>query len=256
MIHGKRIVGQTLAVALGVVTLGLVPLGCGAAQDDYSLVDPSERERPTQSGWSSEGEKAQLESAARLQAQACLEKHGQPWSRRTYDLRYDAQVNEDRAITEVKLRDTTLPEDVEGCLRQVIGTLRVPEEALRSRSSGPVSGGETMRREQRGPLGSNESQNPLVWGFAILLEAVELEVVVQVFVGAIAAVGTIATSKKDPLKDCLDKYVACQDTPLGKLQVDVWGTSVCESCRRLCTKKGAWPSGFDKAVGWQTCTWP
>lgn len=253
MVERKRIVGQTLAVVLGVFALGSIPLGCGAAQDDYTLIDPSKKERSTYAGSSSPNEKAQLDPAERRQAQACLENHGQPWSRRAFDLRYDVQVNEDRAITEVKLRDTTLPEDVEGCLRQVIGTLMVPEEALRSRSSGPISGGEKMRREQRGPLGSNESQNPLVWGFAILLEAVELEVVVQVFVGAIAAVGTIVTSKKDPKKDCLDKYVACQGSPLGKLQVDKFGHSVCQTCWQKCRDEGAWPMGFEKTIGWQTC---
>ncbi len=58
-----------------------------------------------------------------------------------------------------------------------------------------------MRREQRGPLGSNESQNPILWGLAIGLEAVEFEVVVQVFVGAIAAVGTLAQPRRNPKKD-------------------------------------------------------
>lgn len=253
MVERKRIVGQTLAVVLGVFALGSIPLGCGAAQDDYTLIDPSKKERSTYAGSSLPNEKAQLDPAERRQAQACLENHGQPWSRRAFDLRYDVQVNEDRAITEVKLRDTTLPEDVEGCLRQVIGTLMVPEEALRSRSSGPISGGERMRREQRGPLGSNESQNPLVWGFAILLEAVELEVVVQVFVGAIAAVGTIATSKKDPKDDCLEKYVSCMDSPLGDFHMDVIGKTLCASCKDKCEREGVWPTGVKGTRRWHPC---
>lgn len=111
-------------------------------------------------------------------------------------------------------------------------------------------------REQRGPLGNNDSQNPIAWALFLVLEGVEVEISIDVLIGALVAVGTLAMPRrKDPDEECLDKYVACQATPLGKLQVDVYGKTVCASCYTLCLDEGTWPSGFGKTRGWQTCRW-
>lgn len=111
-----------------------------------------------------------------------------------------------------------------------------------------------MMREQRAPLGSNDSQNPLVWVFFVVLESVEIEVTIQVLVGAIAAVGTIATStQKDPDQECYEKYDACQDTPLGRIEGNVRGDSVCATCFKRCLGGNGWPSGFKRVNRWQSC---
>ena len=116
----------------------------------------------------------------------------------------------------------------------------------------PFSGGERMMREQRGLLGS-ESQNPLVWVIAIVVDEVGVTTIIEVGIGIIAAVGILATPRKPSPKDeCADKYSDCMDSPLGKLVVDVRGKTLCESCRSLCQADGAWPSGV-RAQRWHSC---
>lgn len=240
---------HSCVVAAG-VALSMLPLGCGAAQEEYALVEPSQDARMTEERHAND-----IPAAAQRQIQACFAQHKGPWSHVRYAARYEANSNKDGVLGHVKLQETTLDdEQIEPCVRGIIANLKVPESALRSRHSGPISGGERMTREQRGPLGSNDSQNPLVWVFLVVLESVEIEVTIQVLVGAIAAVGTIATStKKDPKDECSDKYDACQDTPLGKIEVDKRGTSVCASCLKLCISDGFWPAGFTITKRWQSC---
>lgn len=236
---------------LAVAGLALVPLGCGGAQEDYTVVYRPQEEREASHDSTQQRQDARLPPAIRQQAQACLEKHAAQLSSRTYGLRYDALADENGAMTDVKLRNTTLPDSVEQCFRQLIAGMNVSDREMRSRSSGPVSGGERMTRERRGPLGESESQNPLVWLGPFIVEAVGIEVIMEVFVGTIAAVGTIVTKKKK--KTCVDEYVACQETPLGSIQVDVRGSSVCDTCRKICVNEGSWPLGFEAVWGWQTC---
>lgn len=228
----------------------MLPLGCGAAQDDYTLVAPSHEsqiadERPAND----------VPAEAQKQIQACFAQHKGPWSHHRYAARYEAYSDKNGALDNVKLQATTLDDEpIESCVRGVIASLKVPESVLRTRRSGPVSGGERLTREQRRSLGSNDSQNPLAWVFLVVLEAVEIEVTIQVLVGAIAAVGTIATStKKDPKDECKDKYDACQDTPLGDLMGNVRGMSVCGTCFDKCRKEGEWPLGFKRLNRWQSC---
>jgi hypothetical protein len=227
----------------------MLPLGCGAAQDDYTLVAPSH-----ESQIADERPPNDVPAEAQKQMQACFAQHKGPWSHHRYAVRYQANTNNDGGLSDVKLQETTLEDPIEACVRGVIASLKVPESVLRTRRSGPVSGGERLTREQRGSLGSNDSQNPLVWVFFVVLESVEIEVTIQVLVGAIAAVGTIATStKKDPDQECYDKFEACQDTPLGKIEGNVRGTSVCATCFDKCRREGGWPSGFKRTRTWQSC---
>jgi hypothetical protein len=139
----------------------MLPLGCGAAQDDYTLVAPSHGsqiadERPPND----------IPGEAQKQMQACFAQHKGPWSHHRYAARYEAYSDKNGALDNVKLQATTLDDEpIESCVRGVIASLKVPESVLRTRRSGPVSGGEHLTREQRGSLGNNDSQNPLVWFF-------------------------------------------------------------------------------------------
>ena len=233
-------------VAAG-LTLAIIPLGCGAAQEEYLVV-----ERPSHEA-TDELRKDDLSAEVRGQVENCFKLHKGPWSQRKYSAHYKANSNERGVLRDVELQKTTLDDDLEVCVRKVIATITIPEAALRSGSSRPFSGGERMQREQRALVGSNESQNPIVWAFAIALEAVEFDVVVQVVVGAIAAVGTLAQPRKNPKDECIDKYDACMDTLLGRIQVDKRGTTVCASCLNLCIAQKLWPSGFEITNRWQTC---
>lgn len=239
------------AVSSGVVVAGLtlatIPLGCGAAQEEYTVV-----ERPHDQA-ANESHKDEPSAEVRQQIETCFKQHQGPWSQRKYSAHYKANANDRGALGNVELQKTTLDDALEVCVRKVIATTTIPEDVLRSGSSRPFSGGERMQREQRALVGSNESQNPIAWVFVIALEAVEIDVVVQVFVGAIAAVGTLAQPRKNPKDECTDKYDACIDTPLGSIQIDKRGTTVCASCLKRCVADEFWPSGFEITNGWQTC---
>jgi hypothetical protein len=156
---------------------------------------------------------------------------------------------------EIQLRGTTMQDDeVEGCLRQVIAAMTVPEGALHSRSSKPFSGGERMMREQRGLVGSSDSENPIVFLGPFIVEAIGVDVLIEVGIGIIAAVGTLVLPKST--KDfCTDKYSDCMDTPLGNIQVNKWGETVCATCQKNCNNKGVWPLGVILSNRWQSCVW-
>jgi len=228
------------------VGLAFLPLGCGGANDDYV---PVSRPQEAKSASSSD-QYATLSETESQKFQACMMKNVGNWFDKKYTVRYDAKADEHGALKEVQLRDTTLPENVETCFREVIAAMTLPEQMLRRRSAGPVSGGEKITRERRGALGESDSQNPFVIPF--ILEMIGIDVVIEIFVGTIAAVGTIVTSKKKK-NECLDKYVACMDSPLGNIQVDVIGTTVCASCKTLCDNDGFWPAGFKGTHKWHTC---
>lgn len=232
------------------LALGLVPLGCGGTQDDYTVI-----EHPSVAAEVARSHADELPEEIRRPLITCIQHHAGSWSGRSFAVRYDAKANQDGVVQEVTLRNTTLPEGgLEGCLRQVIATMTVPEQALRKRSSGPFSGGERMTRERRGPLGDSESSNPLVLLGPIIVEAVSVEVIIEIAVGIIAAIGTI--SRPPSLKDkCLDKYVQCIASPLGRIEVDVRGTTACASCQQQCLTEGSWPTGFMITKRWQTCLW-
>lgn len=233
-------------VAAG-LTLAIVPLGCGAAREEYTVV-----ERPHDQA-ANESPKDEPSAEIRQQIETCFKEHKGPWSHRKYSAHYKANSNDRGALGNVELQETTLDDELERCVRKVIATTTIPEDVLRSGSSRPFSGGERTQREQRALVGSNESQNPIAWAFVIALEAVEFDVVVQVFVGAIAAVGTLAQPRKDPKDECIDTYDRCMETPLGRIQVDIKGTTVCASCLDRCIAQELWPSGFKILNRWQTC---
>lgn len=238
--------------------LTFVLLGCGGVQDE-----PSRPSRPLEIGvvQSSKQPEPRNEdeppTATREKVKECIKlRTAEQWAERSYAVQFDAKATDQGKVTEVKIRDTTMPDaEVVECLRQAIATTTIPEHALRKRSVRPFSGGERMMREQRGLVGSeSESQNPLVWAFAIVVDEIGVTTLIEVGIGIIAAVGILATPKKPTPKDeCTDKYSECMDSPLGNLQMNVRGETVCATCRRRCVEIGAWPSGVKLTHRWQTC---
>ena len=235
------------------LALALVPLGCGGAQDDYTVI-----EHPSVAAEAGRPQADELPEEIRRPLITCIQQHAGSWSGRSFAVRYDAKANQDGVMQEVTLRSTTLPDGgLEGCLRQVIATMTMPEQALRKRSSGPFSGGERMMRERRGPLGDSESSNPLVLLGPIIVEAVSVEVIIEVSVGIIAAIGTILQPKKDPKEECLDRYVECMDTYFAGKDGPVKGTSRCAWCQKVCNdNNGVWPLTVSATVGTRSCQYP
>jgi hypothetical protein len=239
-----------------VIAAGLTLLcgafGCGGAQEEVRPVS-----RPVETGatypLAHQRDEVEISAAIRRQLKACIDLRAGRWSERSYAIQYDAKVNDRGEMLEIKLRGSTMQDDeVEGCLRKTIAAMTVPERALHSRSSRPFSGGERMMREQRGLIGSSDSENPIVFLGPFIVEAIGVDVLIEVGIGIIAAVGTLVLPKK-PVDECLDRYVACMDTPLGNIQVDVRGTTACETCRQRCRKMGAWPLAVLLTHRWQTC---
>lgn len=239
------------------LTLAFVPLGCGGAQDEASRMSrPLEIgavQSPKQPEPRNEDEPP---TATREKVKECIKlRTAEQWAERMYAVQFDAKATDQGEVTEVKVRDATMhdPEVVE-CLRQAIAATTIPERALRKPAVRPFSGGERMMREQRGPIGSESgSQNPLVWAFAIVVDEVGVTTLIEVGIGIIAAVGILATPRKPSPKDeCTDKYTDCMASPLGRLVVDVYGKTLCATCRSLCQRDGAWPSGV-KARRWYSC---
>ena len=111
-------------------------------------------------------------------AQQCLDRYRGRLSERSYAVQYNASATDTGHVVRVDLRDATLKDsEVEGCFRDAIAAMVVPPEALGLRLSGPVSGGETLTRERRIPLGSESgSENPFVFFIPFILETVGVEV--------------------------------------------------------------------------------
>ena len=235
------------------LTLAFVPLGCGGAQEEPAMVA-----RPSETGalhaLQNQRDGFEPPEATRQALKGCIKLRAGQWSERSYAVLMDAKATDHGDMSEVSIRGTTIrDDDVVECLRQSIAAMTIPEQELRRRSSRPFSGGERMTREQRGPIGS-DSQNPVGWAIVFVIEEVGVDVLIEVGVGIIAAVATLAIPKKTPPDDeCLDKYVACMDSLLGNLQMDVHGKSLCATCKELCDRDGAWPSGVKGTHRWYWC---
>lgn len=84
-----------------------------------------------------------------------------------------------------------------------------------------------------------------------------VEVIIEVSVGIIAAIGTILQPKKDPKEECLNRYVECMDTNFAAKDGPVKGTSQCAWCQKVCNdNNGVWPLTVQATVGMRSCQYP
>ncbi len=236
------------------LTLAFMTFGCGGVQEE-----PRGVSRPLEIGTvhssANQSEEVAFSEAIRQQLKACIDRPAGQWSERSYAVQFDAKANDRGDMVEVKIRNTTMRDDeVVECLRKAIAAMTVPEDALRPREVRPFSGGERMMRERRGPIGNSESENPFVLLGPFIVEAVGMEVIIEVGVMVIAAIATIVDpKKKDPKDECADEYTECMASPLGRLQVNKWGETVCATCQKICNRKGGWPLGVELTGRWQSC---
>jgi hypothetical protein len=234
-----------------VAALTLIPLGCGGAQGDYVVVS-----RPSAQRLMPARPEAPVPKETVSKLKACLERREGPWPESSYAVQYDAKANDHGVMLEVKVRDTTLHDaEVEACLRQAIATMDVPKEALTFRATRPVSGGERMMREQRGLLGSSDSENPLVLLGPVIVEAVGTQAIIEIGLMIVAAVATIVDPpEQTPEEKCIDRYVDCQMTDMGRKRGHLKGHSRCQWCFIACKNaKGVWPSRAQGAVSTVSC---
>ncbi|HRI72466.1 MAG TPA: hypothetical protein PK156_49865 [Polyangium sp.] len=228
------------------LTLAFMPLGCGAAQDNYEVLS-----RPSEQASASVGQGSGIPDVTARELKSCIE-HGAARLPRSSAVRFDVEPNDAGRVVKIALHKSTVQDsEVEGCLRQAIAEMTVP-----MRSSGPVSGGERMRREQRGPLGSeSESSNPFVlW---MVVEAVGVETLIEVGVGVIAAIATIVVPReKSPREKCQEPYSDCLMSSVASRRGSVHGHTLCLWCFEACVGNGGtWPTsvpGIGKNV-WHSC---
>lgn len=224
------------ALCLGLTNIwAVMPLGCGGAQEDYVVIS-----RPSDSTSAEPSPENRFRENTARAFRVCLEQHAPSLSERSYALRYDVQLNDRGNVVRSQLRTSNLQNaGAEGCISRVIAAMAVPDDAIHMRSR-PVSGGERMMREQRAMLNS-ESENPLVLLAPWVIESVGIDMIVQVGVGIIAAIGTIATSPKRD--ECQERYMDCLITDKGSQWGSVPKHSVCLWCRDSCKGNGGvWPA--------------
>ncbi len=233
-------------VAAAGLTLAVTPLGCGAAHEEYELVS-----RPSEQASASVGQGSGIPDVTARELKSCIE-HGAERLPKSSAVRFDVEPNDAGQVVKIALHKSTMQDpEVEGCLRQAIAEMTVP-----MRSPGPVSGGEHMTREQRGPIGSeSDSSNPIVlW---IVVEAVGVETLIEVGVGIIAVIGTLVLPReKSPREKCQEPYGDCLMSSVASRRGSVHGHTLCLWCFEACVGNGGtWPAsvpGIGKNV-WHSC---
>lgn len=220
-------------------TLVLTPLACGGAQDD-ALVQraPSKQFEPSRRD-------VNVPDATAREMKNCTAEATSRLTDVSYALQYTLFANADGKVSKVKLRDATLHDaELEECFERALEAMTVPVDALGLRSSRPVSGGERMMREQRAPLGSSESETPLVFLGPLIVEAGGVQVLFEI--GVVVLVGLanlIKDDEEDARRKCQIQYVDCLMTQVAGGNGSVHGETRCEWCRQQCVKdRGTWPA--------------
>lgn len=224
------------AIATASLTIAMVPLGCGGAQEEYPHAPQSQQET------SSATNEWVMPEAVVEQLRGCVKQHASDLRTYSHETKFDLTVNNDGAVKGIKIRSSTLHhEAMESCLTGALAGLSIPPSMFPVRaSSEPFSGGESMR-DMRGPLGIAQAAGGLVaLGPLILIAAgVTLGVYVAVVVTEETIEAVRRTQKLESmcqalLNQCLgDKWL-----PPGH---DFGTEKDCGSCYGICTKRGYWP---------------
>lgn len=224
---------STLAAAA--LTLALVPLGCGAAQEEYPRMSPPQEET------SSAADVWVMPETVVEQLRGCVKEHASELRTYSHETKFDVTVTNDGAISGIKLRSSTLHhEAIESCMSHAIAGLSIPPSMLPVRSSSePFSGGESMR-DKRGPLGIAQALGGLVALGPVIVVAAGVTLGVFIAVAVTEETIDIVKRTKKLEKWCDALTVECLATmrlPPGS----IFGTHKdCGSCQAYCYKYGQW----------------
>ena len=227
-----------LAVGLA---LGLVPLGCGGAEEEYTVVNHPQSEASAVNEWT-------VPEPVVEQLRGCVKEHASELKTHSHDAKFELKVTERGDVQGVKVRSSTLHHDaMESCMMQALATLSIPPSVLPMRSSEPFSGGESTRHD-KGPLGVVQAAGAVViFGPIILIAA-----------GVTLGVYILATSNEEVRDEVLDaakrtkKVNKLCDAAFAVCQANDWQPDWniedfgpkkdCGSCREECRyNNGFWP---------------
>ena len=136
----KLVAGSLVPLALSAMT----PLGCGGAQDEYTVISPSSglSSAPPAKEW--EVPEANVEAL-----RECVKKHAGDIKGYRHEAHVKLNLKEDGTVHEVKMQRSTLHLDkLESCLQEALAGLSIPSSALSIRSSEPFSGGESQGKDR------------------------------------------------------------------------------------------------------------
>ncbi len=221
-------------VFVACISFAFCPLGCGAAQEDYTVVNhqgfdlPSMPADPT------------MPEAIVEQLQICVRQGAADLRTYSHEVKFDITVADEGNVDEVKLRSSTLRNDaMESCMMQALASMSLPSGAFPLRSSKPISGGESDSYDHDS-IGIVQ-----VLGGAIAfgpLAIVAAGVTVAIFVTA-EAVDELRKRRRIE-KLCMPWLLQCLgDKRQPNWNIDYFGVEKdCQSCFEECKhEKGQWP---------------
>lgn len=159
---------------------------------------------------------------------ACVEAIAPGVTASSHAFQYNLGANEQGAVVDVKLHDSTLREpSLEACFARALSAMRVPNDALWLRSSKPFSGGES--------LSSSRADTGFVQALAAPIALLPIVLVASgltILVGVTIYVASEALKERQRCKEVLAFCIAkCTEEaiPSGSLSGDPFF-----KCRRQC----------------------
>lgn len=239
----------TFAGVLGGTTLVVSQLACSGGQDQ-----PFVRHTPSIQ-LEQQPERGNVPNATVQEITDCAESAKSRFTKSMYAFQYRLIADEDGKVTKVMLRDATFHDaELQDCIQRSLAAMSVPESALGLRSPKPVSGGERVSSEQLGPLGSAESESPLIFLGPLVLDTVGTQILLEigVIVGVLASV--TEDDERDAERACQIHYVDCLMTEVADRKGHKHGHTRCLECRNACMQnKGVWPSRAKRTTGTVSC---
>ncbi len=210
-------------VATG-LTLAVLPLGCGAAQEEYPHTPDAQQQTPAAvNEWA-------IPEAIVKQLRGCVKEHAGDLKTYAHEARFDVRLTDDGAITAVNLRSSTLRhEPIESCMMGALAGLSIPPSMLPMRSSEPFSGGESMRHS-REPLGIAQAAGGMIALGPIIVIAMGVTLAVYIVGEATKDVVEAAKRNKRLERKCKEWRDECLSTRPG----------ICGECFRYCLLQGVW----------------
>ncbi len=211
-------------VAVG-LTLAVVPLGCGGAQEEYrSAAFPQEEPSTATNEWV-------MPEAIVERWRGCVKEHASELRTYSHETKFDVTVTNDGAVDGIKIRSSTLHhEAIESCLTGALEGLSIPPSMFPARSSSqPFSGGESSRHS-RAPLGVVQAAGAVVVLAPIVVVAAG--VTLGVYILAVAAEETMEAVKRNRKLNnmCQERLDECLATTPG----------ICYQCHGFCLAQGYW----------------
>lgn len=223
-------------VMTSLITCVFVPavigLGCGGAQEEALYV----RHESAPRTMTEPPPSIEVPVATEQEVKACVDASDYRWAEPSYAFLYDLETSQQGKILNVKLRDSTLRDiPLEECFERALAVMSVPNDALRLRSSTPVSGGESTY-SSRSSVGFVQAAAAPIALAPIIIPALGVTIIVAISLDIIRK----ATSEDAERERCRQVNEACQQKCLPQLKHSDFGNQF-HRCMRVCREAaGCW----------------